>query len=112
MNGDFRDPDRGAILACYSGVVSGGYPALKSGARGAFEHAREAPSRAEAGFASRFFRLTGTAPPPKVALGGMHARVVVRRYGAASGDFTPIAAHETPTALSSVATKSGVTLVY
>ena len=50
--------------------------------------------------------------PPRVALGAMHARVVVRRYGAASGDFTPIAAHETPTALSSVATKSGVTLVY
>ena len=42
----------------------------------------------------------------------MLARVVVRRYGAASGVFTLIAAHETPTALSSVATKSGVTLVY
>ena len=37
MNFDFRDPDRSAILASYSEVVTDGDPALKSGAGTAFE---------------------------------------------------------------------------
>ena len=38
MNFDFRDPDRSAILASYSEVVTDGDPALKPGGAGtAFE---------------------------------------------------------------------------